>query len=87
MAGQRGGRRPGAGRKPTKGPTVRYALDVSHRHAELLRAWGGGDMSAGLRWLIDAAAPLVGEGTVTLTGKHPSKENQSPPAPPSTRAP
>lgn len=50
-----GGKRPGAGRKNTKIPLVAYSVDITHAQAELLKQWGGGNISAGLRWLIDVA--------------------------------
>ena len=57
--GQHGGRRKGAGRKPRSDPLALYSVRISRAQVKLLRAWGGGDLSAGIRWLIDAAAPVV----------------------------
>lgn len=54
-----GGKRVGAGRKKAAHPVVAYSVDITHAQAELLKTWGGGDMSAGLRWLVDAAEVLV----------------------------
>lgn len=67
--GGRGGYRKGAGRKKVGRRT--YAVRLTDRQAALLCLWGGGDMSAGLRWLIDGAAPLIGPSTVVLR-----KDNQ-----------
>lgn len=58
--GGHGGRRPGSGRKPIYGePIVPYSVRITRGQAELLSMWGGGDVSAGLRWLIAAAQPMV----------------------------
>lgn len=58
---KRGGPRPGSGRKPLTG-TATYSAKIYPRQAALLRQWGNGNMSAGLRWLIDAAEPFVNKG-------------------------
>lgn len=47
------------GRKPNDPPTKAYCVHITEEHSKLLRMWGRGDMSAGLRWLIDAAAVMV----------------------------
>ena len=57
--GGNGVKRPGAGAKRKRDPVVTYSVRISHKHAELLKTWGGGDLSAGLRWLVDASAQLV----------------------------
>jgi hypothetical protein len=54
----RPGRSPGAGRKK-QAPIFSYSVDITHAQAELLRLWGNGDISAGLRWLVDAAEIFV----------------------------
>lgn len=72
----RGGKRPGAGRKPT-GMKRRYVA-ISDEQARLLRMWGRGDLSAGLRWLIDAAAPLICK---------PTSEPQPPASPSQSKPP
>ena len=54
-----GGKRPGAGRKKATDPLATYHVDITPAQASLLKGWGGGDISAGLRWLIDAASILV----------------------------
>lgn len=59
MAINRGGRRPGAGRPRNNPPTRRYTVALTEAQIRLLRMWGRGDASAGLRWLIDAAAPMI----------------------------
>lgn len=52
--------------KPIKGhrrkhvpPLKKRLVSLTDDQAALLRKWGRGDLSAGLRWLIDAAAPLI----------------------------
>lgn len=57
MAGTPGARRSRAGRKYA--PARRRCLCLDDSHMKLLRAWGRGNASAGLRWLIDTAAPLI----------------------------
>lgn len=52
---RRGGKREGAGRKRTKVPLVTYRVHIRMDQADLLALWGDGDVSAGLRWLVDAA--------------------------------
>ena len=54
-----GGRRAGAGRKKSTDPIVTYSVQITSRQAELLKRWGDDDISAGLRWLIDAAEVFV----------------------------
>ena len=54
-----GGKRAGAGRKKLESPMATYSVRITHAQAALLKAWGGGDLSAGLRWLVDAAEILV----------------------------
>lgn len=61
MAGKRGGRRAGAGRKKTyTGPPVlvRTVLLTLEQY-RLLKLWGAGNASEGMRWLVDTAALLV----------------------------
>lgn len=55
----RGGKRLGAGRKKSTDPIVTYSVDITHSHAELLKKWGGGDVSAGLRWLVDTVKIFI----------------------------
>jgi hypothetical protein len=55
----RGGRRPGSGRKKKADPIVTYSVDITTEQAEFLRIWGDGDISAGLRWLIEASALFI----------------------------
>ena len=47
------------GRKPHVPPLKKRNLTLTDDQCKLLRMWGHGDMSAGLRWLIEAAAHLV----------------------------
>lgn len=58
---RRGGRRAGAGRKPHPEPLLVYTVKMTTAHAALLKKWGGGNASAGIRWLIDAANVLIKE--------------------------
>ncbi len=55
----RGGKRAGAGRKRHNPPLKPHCVTMTDEQAKMLRMWGKGDLSAGLRWLIEAAAPLV----------------------------
>ena len=55
---RRGGKRAGAGRKKHN-PIVTYNVHITAAHASLLKEWGGGNISAGLRWLVDAASILI----------------------------
>lgn len=47
------------GRKPNDPPTRARKVYITDEQVKLLRMWGRGDVSAGLRWLIEAAAPMV----------------------------
>jgi hypothetical protein len=58
-----GGKRKGAGRKPNNPPTKKHCVSITDEQARLLRAWGKGDLSAGLRWLVDVAKLIVGKRT------------------------
>ena len=83
MASKHGGKRTGAGRKRTDLPIERNpktkhlkprCVYITDQQAKLLRMWGHGDMSAGLRWLIDSAELLVHKIT-------PLPQPESPPPP------
>lgn len=52
-------RRAGGGRKRNDPPTRAHHVTMTDAQATLLRKWGRGDLSAGLRWLVDAAELLV----------------------------
>lgn len=54
-----GGKRVGAGRRRSNPPTKARCIRLTDEQCKLLRMWGKGDMSAGLRWLIDTVAPLI----------------------------
>ena len=54
-----GGRRVGSGRKRKGDPLVTYSVHITTQQADLLRRWGGDDLSAGLRWLVDAAKAFI----------------------------
>lgn len=47
------------GRKPNNPPTKARCVQLTDEQCKLLRKWGRGDMSAGLRWLIDMAVGVV----------------------------
>lgn len=55
----RGGKRAGAGRKAHVPPLKRKCVRITEAQARLLRMWGRGDASAGLRWLIEQAKHVV----------------------------
>ena len=57
--GKQGGKRLGAGRKPNNPPTKGVRVYLTDEQARLVRIWGKGDMSAGMRWLINNAALLI----------------------------
>lgn len=52
-----GEKRSGAGRK--KGNAHPRCVCLTDAQCKLLRMWGRGSLSAGLRWLIDQAALVV----------------------------
>lgn len=54
-----GGYRPGSGRKKRKEKYMPYSFDITESQIDMLRLWGGGDASAGLRWLIAGAILFV----------------------------
>ena len=47
------------GRRKHVPPLKKRCVSITDEQAALLRKWGRGDLSAGLRWLVDAAANLV----------------------------
>ena len=55
----RGGKRAGAGRKRHVPPLKKRCVTITEDQEKLLRTWGRGDLSAGLRWVIDMAAKIV----------------------------
>lgn len=59
MERKHGGKRDGAGRKRNNPLCARHGVYITNEQARLLRIWGKGDLSAGLRWLITAAAPMI----------------------------
>ena len=56
---EHGGKRAGAGRKPSGRARLTYSILITPHQAELLKTWGGGCLSAGLRWLVGAAEIIV----------------------------
>lgn len=55
-----GGRRVGAGRKPHIPPLKKRKVSLTDAQALLLRVYGRGDLSAGLRWLVEVTAAVIG---------------------------
>lgn len=47
------------GRKKHVPPLKKRCMNLTDDQCKLLRMWGRGDLSAGLRWLIEAAKHLV----------------------------
>lgn len=47
------------GRKRNNPPTKARCVHLTDEQVKLLRMWGRGDVSAGLRWLIDSAKSMV----------------------------
>lgn len=58
-----GGKRAGAGRKKSDAKSINtitiYSVHITGKQAALLKKWGGGDLSAGLRWLVNTAQALI----------------------------
>ena len=50
---------PGSGRKKMNPPVKQRCIKLTDAQVKLLRIWGRGDVSAGLRWLIDTVAPFI----------------------------
>jgi len=62
-----GGRRAGAGRPPTyREPLVRATVTVPASYAEQLRAFGDGNLSEGIRRLVEEARTPSGKFWYTL---------------------
>lgn len=55
----RGGKRAGSGRKKRSDPIATYSINITIEQAKVLKDWGNGDMSAGMRWLIEASILFV----------------------------
>lgn len=55
----RGGKRVGAGRRPHDPPLRTRHVNITDEQVKMLRQWGRGDVSAGLRWLIEQAKHVV----------------------------
>lgn len=47
------------GRKRNNPPCKARCIYLTDEQVKLLRMWGRGDVSAGLRWLVDTAKTLV----------------------------
>jgi hypothetical protein len=64
-----GGRRAGAGRPPTyREPLVRATVTLPASYAEQLRAFGAGNLSEGIRRLVEEARTPSGTFWYTLPG-------------------
>lgn len=61
-----------AGRKRNNPPTKARCVYLTDAQVKLLRMWGRGDVSAGLRWLIDVAAKFVSKPTAHIQHIHQS---------------
>lgn len=55
----RGGKRKGAGRKKHFPPLKGVEVMVTDEQVKLLRMWGRGSVSEGLRWLVEMAKTVV----------------------------
>ncbi len=51
-------------RRKNDPPTKQRCVRLTDEQCRLLRTWGRGDLSAGLRWLIDTAQHLIVRGDV-----------------------
>jgi hypothetical protein len=60
------------GRKPINPPVRARCVNLTDEQVKLLRMWGRGDVSAGLRWLIDTATPMIRRITPTRSPPTPS---------------
>ena len=49
----------GGGRRKMNPPTKPHTIRITIEQAKLLRMWGRGDMSLGLRWLIETARLVI----------------------------
>ena len=67
------------GRKPNNPPTKARCVHLTDNQVKLLRQWGRGDVSAGLRWLIETAALMVRRAEITPPASPPTPS----PVPPS----
>lgn len=47
------------GRRKHIPPLKKRLVSMTDEQAALLRKWGRGDVSAGLRWLVDSASALI----------------------------
>lgn len=59
MSESRGSKRAGPGRPRNDPPTKPRKFHLTDEQIKLLRLWGRGDASAGLRWLIDTAKHMI----------------------------
>lgn len=59
MLKSHGGKRAGAGRKRHNPQLKELHIRLTDTQIKLVRMWGRGDISAGLRWLIDESSKLI----------------------------
>ncbi len=56
---RRGGKRKGAGRKPHDKLHLICSMYALPEHIKDLKMWGGGNLSAGFKWLMEVAKPFI----------------------------
>jgi len=79
----RGGRRPGAGRPPAyPEPLVRTPVRLPRSYATQLAAFGGGNLSEGIRLLVEFARTPVGDFWYVPAAPAPPRPGGPPPPPP-----
>ena len=55
-------------------PVKRRCVTLTDEQVKLLRMWGRGDVSAGLRWLVDTVAPLIRRAGVSQPQQPPTRQ-------------
>ena len=79
----RGGRRPGAGRPPAyTEPLVRTTVRLPRSYAAQLAAFGGGNLSEGIRMLVEFARTPFGDFWYVPAAPAPPRHGGPPPPPP-----
>ena len=78
----RGGRRPGAGRPPAyTEPLVRTTVRLPRSYADQLAAFGGGNLSEGIRLLVEFARTDTGAFWYVLADPAPTPPREGGPPP------
>lgn len=67
-AGEKGLKR---GRKPIPGILI-CSFTLERENAKLLKQWGGGNASAGLRWLMSVVKPMIQRKEITRPQRLPA---------------